>query len=199
MIEPMRIIAGDKKGAVLKSPPGEATRPTLGLVRESMFGMLAQLIPGASVTDLFAGSGSLGLEALSRGAERCLFAENARPALEALKANIAKLGYGKLALIDPRDAIAVARKADLGDSQQIIFSDPPYGRGLAQESLIALADNPTLQVGAIVVLQCGARDPVTDDSTPRVKLFRSKTYGETAVHFFEATEDGSVSQSESLT
>src|SRR4051794_41764340 len=88
----MRVIAGEWRGRPLKAPPGAATRPTSDRVREALFSILAGRVPGARVLDLFAGSGALGIEALSRGAESATFVDDATPAIAAVKANLTALG-----------------------------------------------------------------------------------------------------------
>ena len=130
----MRIIAGQWRGRPIAAPPGSATRPTADRVREALFSMLASRLgsfEGLQVADLFAGSGALGLEALSRGAAHCVFVENDRRAVEAIRANLAALGASGEVL--PRGAEhAALPPVDLA------FLDPPYGSGLAPAVLAKL-------------------------------------------------------------
>lgn len=122
----MRIIAGEHRGRRLESPPGEGTRPILDRVREALFGTLGERVVDARVLDLFAGTGALGLEALSRGARSCDFIENGTSALHALKANVAKVRARERTRIFIRDAIPFAEA--LGPlAYDIAFVDPPYG------------------------------------------------------------------------
>ncbi|WP_375250198.1 16S rRNA (guanine(966)-N(2))-methyltransferase RsmD [Sphingomonas sp.] len=124
----MRIIAGTWRGRPLVAPKGDATRPTADRTREALFSMLASRVgsfEGLAVADLFAGSGALGLEALSRGAASCLFVEQDKPALDALRANIAKLGA-------PGADVRAASVLTLGPARaplDIVMMDPPYGTG----------------------------------------------------------------------
>ncbi|KQN93454.1 16S rRNA (guanine(966)-N(2))-methyltransferase RsmD [Sphingomonas sp. Leaf231] len=124
----MRIIAGQWRGRPLAAPKGDATRPTADRTREALFSMLASRVgsfEGLAVADLFAGSGALGLEALSRGAATCLFVEQDKPALDVLRANIAKLAASGT---DVRAASVLA----LGPARaplDIVMMDPPYGTG----------------------------------------------------------------------
>ena len=133
----MRIIAGQWRGRPLVAPKGEATRPTADRTREALFSMLASRLGSfedLAVADLFAGSGALGLEALSRGAASCLFVEQDKPALDALRANIAKLG----AKADVRAQSVLA----LGPARaplDLILMDPPYGSGAGLVALDKLA------------------------------------------------------------
>jgi 16S rRNA (guanine966-N2)-methyltransferase len=131
----MRIIAGQWRGRRIDAPPGDATRPTSDRAREGLFSMLASRLgsfEGLHVADLFAGTGALGLEALSRGAAFCTFVEKDRKALDTIKANIARLGAqdrGDVRAQAVEHAPAPARPCDL------IFMDPPYGAGLAEAAL----------------------------------------------------------------
>jgi 16S rRNA (guanine966-N2)-methyltransferase len=131
----MRIIAGQWRGRPLVSPPGQATRPTADRVREALFSMLASRLgsfEGLKVADLFAGSGALGLEALSRGAAHCVFVENDRAAVDAIRANLAALGASGEVLARN------AANAALPDVVDLAFLDPPYGSGLAAAVLAGL-------------------------------------------------------------
>jgi 16S rRNA (guanine966-N2)-methyltransferase len=131
----MRIIAGRWRGRPLVAPPGEVTRPTADRVREALFSMLASRLgsfEGLQVADLFAGSGALGLEALSRGAAHCVFVENDRAAIEAIRANIAALGASGEVLARGAEHAALPAPVDLA------FLDPPYGSGLAAPVLAKL-------------------------------------------------------------
>lgn len=130
----MRIIAGEWRGRPLVSPKGDATRPTADRTREALFSMLASRVGSfedLAVADLFAGSGALGLEALSRGAAACLFVEQDRAALDVLKANIAKLG-AKGAEVRPTSALALGTAVKPLD---LILMDPPYGTGAGAVAL----------------------------------------------------------------
>ncbi|URW77140.1 16S rRNA (guanine(966)-N(2))-methyltransferase RsmD [Sphingomonas donggukensis] len=134
----MRIIAGQWRGRAIVAPPGDATRPTADRTREALFSMLVSRLgsfDGLAVADLFAGSGALGLEALSRGAATCLFVEQDRPAIDALKANIATLG-AKGADVRATSVLA------LGPAQKpldLVMLDPPYASGAGNVALDKLA------------------------------------------------------------
>ena len=126
----MRIIAGRWRGRRLEAPPGRETRPTSDRVREAWMSALQPYLPGARVLDLFAGSGALGLEALSRGAEHATFVERAGPALKVLRANVRSLEADALCEIVRADALDFA--AGLGPgAYDIALADPPYGTGAA--------------------------------------------------------------------
>ena len=135
----MRIVAGQWRGRKLSAPPGEATRPTADRARETLFSMLVSRLgtfEGLSVADLFAGSGALGLEALSRGAASCLFVEQDAAALRALRANIAALHAQPVSEVRAGSALALGpAKAPL----DLILLDPPYASGAGAVALDKLA------------------------------------------------------------
>jgi 16S rRNA (guanine966-N2)-methyltransferase len=134
----MRVIAGEWRGRPLVAPKGDTTRPTADRTREALFSMLASRVgsfEGLAVADLFAGSGALGLEALSRGAASCLFVEHDKAALDALKTNIAKLG-AKGAEVRATSALALGPAIKPLD---LILMDPPYGTGAGVVALDKLA------------------------------------------------------------
>ena len=149
----MRIIAGRWRGRPLVAPEGSATRPTADRVREALFSMLASRLGSfedLQVADLFAGSGALGLEALSRGAAPCVFVENDRGAIEAIRRNIDALGASGEVLARAAEHAALPGPVDLA------FLDPPYGSGLAPAVLAKLAVAP----GAWVSVETGRGEAV---------------------------------------
>ena len=130
----MRIIAGDWRGRRIEAPAGRETRPTSDRAREGLFSMLLSRLgsfEGLEVADLFAGTGALGLEALSRGARYCDFVENGPSALHSLKANVAALRLREKTRIYDRDAIPFVERLQ-ADRYDITFADPPYGEGFAE-------------------------------------------------------------------
>ncbi len=142
----MRIVAGRWRGRTLIAPPGDATRPTADRTREALFSMLTSRVGSFEelrVADIFAGTGALGLEALSRGAARCTFVERDRDAVTVLKANISKLGA------EGTDVRAQAAEGFRGGPFDIVLMDPPYGSGLARKVLPNLA----LETGAWVSVE----------------------------------------------
>ncbi|WP_073974333.1 16S rRNA (guanine(966)-N(2))-methyltransferase RsmD [Erythrobacter donghaensis] len=131
----MRIIAGEWRGRKLAAPKGDGTRPTADRARETLFAMLTSRLgdfEGLQVADLFAGSGALGLEALSRGAESCLFVEQDRAAVEVIRANIATLGAGTRARVEAGSVMALRAAAKPLD---LILADPPYRSGAGEVAL----------------------------------------------------------------
>jgi 16S rRNA (guanine966-N2)-methyltransferase len=153
----MRIVGGTLRGRPLRSPDHEGLRPTSDKVRESLFNILAHAIPGfelegAKVMDLFAGTGALGLEALSRGASYCLFVENSAQSRALVQHHVTEFGLGGITRLFRRDA------TDLGpagprDRYDLVFLDPPYGKGLGERALAAARDGGWLGVGTVIVLE----------------------------------------------
>ncbi len=157
----MRIIAGAWRGRRLTSPAA-ATRPTADRLRQALFDMLAHApwagraaIDGALVLDAFAGTGALGLEALSRGAAQASFIEPDRAALAALRANIAACGAEARCRVIPGDAT----RPPQGEPCTLVFLDPPYGRGLIQVALAALHRAGWIAAGSLLIAETGADEP----------------------------------------
>jgi 16S rRNA (guanine966-N2)-methyltransferase len=165
----MRITGGAYRGRSIAAPPGPATRPTADRARQAVFNRLEHAawspgLAGARVIDLFAGSGALGLEALSRGAVACVFVETAEAARAAIRENLEALdpngGLLGRSRILRRDATAPGDRSTAGFEPFVFaFLDPPYGRGLGASALAALADGGWLSPGAICVVEQGAGEP----------------------------------------
>ncbi|MBJ7333945.1 MAG: 16S rRNA (guanine(966)-N(2))-methyltransferase RsmD, partial [Thermoleophilia bacterium] len=123
----MRIVAGQHRSRRLVTPPGKGVRPTSDRAREAIFASLGAAVIDARVLDLFAGSGALGLEALSRGASSCHFVERNAEALEALRTNLETLGESEHARVERGNAMTVLQRlADVGDQFELVLVDPPY-------------------------------------------------------------------------
>jgi 16S rRNA (guanine966-N2)-methyltransferase len=126
----VRIVAGAWRGRQIKAPAGELVRPTADRVREAWMSIVNSALPDARVLDLFAGSGALGLESLSRGAREVHFVENAAKSLKAIDSNVATLGAGARAIVHRADALKYLDALG-GDHFDVAFADPPYDKGLA--------------------------------------------------------------------
>lgn len=182
----MRIVAGDLRGRPIRTPSGEATRPTSDRARQAIFNILEHApwspgLEGARVLDAFAGSGGMGLEALSRGARECLFIDRAEPALAAVRDNVAAFGLGERARLLRQDATRLARRSPAEAPFDLVFLDPPYGKGLGQMALGALHGGGWLADGAVVVLEVGA-----DEAAPApagCELLDERRYGAATVMF----------------
>lgn len=177
----MRIIAGQWRGRPITAPPGDATRPTADRVREAVFSMLASRLGSFDelrVADLFAGSGALGLEALSRGAAHCTFVERDREARRALEQNIAVLNAS--ANIQSR---AVENIAALSDPCDLIFMDPPYGKALTGKILHLLTERNWIAPGCWISVET-ERDAAVDGEDLAVDTVR--TFGKAQITLFRA-------------
>lgn len=186
----MRIVAGKFRGRAIAAPEHDGLRPTSDRVRESVFNILAHGIEdfelsGARVIDLFAGTGALGLEAMSRGAAYCLFVEDNADARALIRTNVEAFGLTGETRIFRRDATDLGPAGNM-DSYALAFLDPPYGKGLGEKALAILSDGKWLQPGAIVVLEERAGTAINFPAA--YSVIDTRTYGDTAVTFlrFEA-------------
>lgn len=147
----MRVISGTARGLKLTSPDGLDTRPTLDRVKEALFSMLTPYVPRARVLDLFAGSGALGIEALSRGADEAVFVDNAAAAEAAVKGNLSKARLAERAVFVRADAQGYLKGCRSGFS--LILLDPPYAAGLYERVLALIAEKELLQSGGIIAVE----------------------------------------------
>lgn len=184
---PLRVIAGGLRGRVLATVEGKAVRPSSGLVRGAIFNVLqAQgLTEGAVVLDLYAGSGALGIEALSRGARRALLVERDARSLEALRRNVATLKISDRASIVNRDALAYL--ADCADRFDLVLADPPYDQKAAADILRVVSDRKLLCEGGVLVIQQSSHDQVVQGAGG-LTLWKQKKHGKTAVCFYTIQE-----------
>jgi 16S rRNA (guanine966-N2)-methyltransferase len=158
----MRVIAGEAHGRRLRAPRGLLTRPATARVRASIFSRLTARtdLSGMRVLDLFAGSGSLGLEALSRGARRAVFVDSSRAAAAAVRDNLRVFGLADRAEVVVADVIrAIAQLAARGDCFDLVFVDAPYARDISAEVLRTLCVSAILEPGAYVVVRQAVRAP----------------------------------------
>jgi 16S rRNA (guanine(966)-N(2))-methyltransferase RsmD len=178
----MRVIAGEVKGRKLFSLPG--VRPTAESTRESLFNILGKEISSAKVLDLFAGTGALGIEALSRGAKEAVFVDNNRLSEKAVKRNIANLGFENRATIYRLEVDkALKLFSRKGYKFDIIFIDPPYESSMATRTLIEISDSNTLSDGGLIVVEHYRKD-VLPQAPGRLKMKRKEVYGDTAISFY---------------
>lgn len=188
----MRIIAGSAKGRVLRSLKGRALRPTAERVRESLFATLADLVDGARFLDLFAGAGSVGLEALSRNAAHATFVEAHRPAGRVIEENSRRCGFAdrvRVIIAPVGRGLAVLRRERA--SFDIVFADPPYESGEVGGVLARLSQSPEMLAGdSVIVIQRSRREDPGERAGPFERM-RSTSYGETVVDMFRhAAEAG---------
>jgi 16S rRNA (guanine966-N2)-methyltransferase len=179
----MRIISGTHKGRRIAAPSGDSTRPTSDRVRESVFNILGP-VNDLSVLDLFAGSGALGLEALSRGARRCVFVDSDAEAARVIAANLAALDLTG-AVVEKRDALAVLREAGArGTKYDLVFCDPPYGDWASLEPRLAELLPRVLAEEGMLVVETGARTEPQLPLDSTFDLTTSRRYGSARISIF---------------
>lgn len=185
----MRVISGIAKGRRLKSLPGSATRPITDRVKEALFDILGFRVEGAHFLDLFAGTGSVGIEALSRGAERAVFVEQGRKAVELIKENLALTGLADRAQVIRGDVFRFIRKGVLSPFD-IIYLAPPQYRGLWAETLQALdGQGEVLKLGGLVIAQIHPKE-YKELRLETLGLQERRKYGSTLLCFYSPEGPG---------
>jgi 16S rRNA (guanine966-N2)-methyltransferase len=188
----VRVIAGSARGRPLKAPPGRDVRPTSDRVREALFSALSSRVPGATVLDLFAGSGALGIEALSRGAACAVFVERDPRAADAVAHNLQRAEVSEHATLVRGDADAFARRPRPAGPYDLVFCDPPYATTLAEVDALleALHLAGALAPAVTVVVERDKRD--RDLAAPPPGFLasgRARSYGDTVLLFRHAREE----------
>ncbi|MDD5761660.1 MAG: 16S rRNA (guanine(966)-N(2))-methyltransferase RsmD [bacterium] len=180
----MRVVAGKWGGRTIRAPRGTSVRPTTDRVREAVFAILGGDVEGSVVLDLFAGTGAMAIESLSRGAAEAVLVESSPAALAILKGNLAALAVED-ALCLPLDyREAVRRLSAKGRSFTLVFLDPPYGKGLVGRSAELLSRAGILAPGAVVVAERASRDPA--ETLPVGWLERDdRRYGDTRITLYD--------------
>ena len=178
----MRIITGTARGTKLVTLEGEATRPTIDKVKEALFSMIQFDIEGRNILDLFAGSGQLGLEALSRGAAKATFIDESRQAVDVVIDNAKKTHLFDKCRISASGAIPFLKSAAGKEKYDIVFLDPPYGSDLLAQALKQLSDGRVLAPGAIIVCECDTdivsrRSKVKKDEEASVERVLEEVFG----------------------
>jgi len=181
----MRVIGGTARGRRLKAPKGQAVRPTAARVKESLFNILPPNLSGLRVLDLFAGSGNLSIEALSRGAVHAVLIDESSRSTAAIRANLDRLALSERAQVWTAPVLRSLRK--LAQSEQLfdlIFLDPPYERELVGAALASVGRSHLLSEGGTVVAEHSAREPVRLRYQDLV-LHDQRRYGDTLLSFFK--------------
>ncbi len=186
----MRIISGKKRGAVLMCSEGETIRPTTDKVKEALFSMIAEYIPDAFVLDLFAGSGALSFEALSRGARAAVLVDNTKSSLGVIEKNRKKLGFESEAKIVASDAVEYVRHERA--RYDIIFMDPPYNKGYIKPIISAIMKNGLLNAEGIIVAESDTPDK--PEALDGLQVIRERHYGRTYITIY--TEKNKDEQSD---
>lgn len=177
----MRVIAGQARGRRLKAPKGMNTRPTSDRVKEAVFNVLAGRLNQSRVLDVFAGSGAMGIEALSRGAQRAVFIEKNHRAWLTLKENLLLTGFAELAQIYRGDYVNIL--PELNGTFDIAILDPPYNRGFIQPAASLITSLGLLEPDGLIVVETNAKSRETPD-VKMLKLLKDSVYGDTAVLYY---------------
>lgn len=179
----LRVTGGEARGRRIRSIPGRGTRPTADRVRVALFNILGPRLTGAHVLDLFAGSGSLGIEALSRGAARAVFVEKDRACVLVIRHNLSELGYESLSQVRQGDVVAEVKRLGIeGACFDIIFLDPPYAAEALTVALLAVSEAGVMSQGCVVVAEHSSRSE--PPLIPGLSLTDRRIYGDTALSFF---------------
>jgi 16S rRNA (guanine966-N2)-methyltransferase len=178
----MRVVAGRHRGRRLTAPPGKGTRPTADRVREALFSILGP-VEGLRVLDLFAGSGALGIEALSRGARSATFVERDRRAADTIRATLEALGEGAELVV--RDAVAWLEAPPADTAFDLVLLDPPYDSADRLATSLSRALPGVLAADALIVSESDRRNPLTLD----LPLIDERTYGDTRIAIHRAGRD----------
>ncbi len=184
----MRVIAGEWKGRKLSTPAGRRIRPTSDRVRTALMDTLLPWLDGARFLDLFAGTGGVGIEALSRGAAEAVFVETDSLALGRLRENLARLGVqgrGRILRREVSEAIEALKRT--AARFRLIFLDPPYSGPLAEETLGRLADGALLERNGVVIAQHRTKEPLPERVGILVR-WKTRRFGETTLTFLRTGE-----------
>ena len=189
----MRVISGTARGLKLDSPDGLDTRPTLDRVKEALFSMLFDKTADSCVLDLFAGSGALGIEALSRYAEKCVFVDSSKNAIDVVRANLKKTPFSDKSEVILSDSIEYLKMTT--GQFDIIFLDPPYAAGLYEAVLSVIKKRKLLKQGGLIVAECDT----THELDPQdFEIIKNKNYGKIRLYVLEEPdsyeEDSSISR-----
>lgn len=179
----MRVIAGTARRLLLKTPAGSDTRPTTDRIKETLFNMLMPHLPGAVFIDLFAGSGGIGIEALSRGARKAYFVERDAKAVACITDNIEHTHFTDKAVVLKQDVFAALKGAIREESVDIIFLDPPYGQEYEKKVLEVLRGAPYVGKDTLIVAEASLETPFDHAVQAGFTVEREKCY-KTSKHVF---------------
>lgn len=178
----MRVITGSARGRKLKQPSGWETRPTTDRVKESVFNIIQFQVEGRRVLDLFAGTGQMGIEALSRGAREATFVDNRMEMIKLIRENVQHCGFGDRANVVSKDALDFLTMAR--QQYDLIFLDPPYGKGLLQNALKLIVKFDILSEHGIILCESDASE-VLPEQMATGELGRSYQYGKTKITVYQ--------------
>ena len=177
----MQIIAGSAKGRKLKSLPGLATRPILARIKKSLFDILVLRLANCRFLDLYAGTGAVGIEALSRGADKAVFVEKAPEAVKIIRDNLTMTGLAVRGQVLPGNVFDMIR--NLGQKFDLIFVGPPYKLGVTMDTIKAISQNDLLEQEGWIIAQHHHKEPTTI-LAGNLEMFRQEKYGDTRLSFY---------------
>ena len=180
----MRIIAGNSRGRNLSSPKGTKTRPTSDRVREAIFSIVGDLVVNARVLDLYSGTGAIGLEALSRGAEHTVFVETDPAALKCLNTNIERCRCQDKSEVVSRSVLFYLETIDSGDDFDLVFADPPYRSDLGTLTLLAISKHAKPSKRCLIILE-HAPDSIPEPIPDNLDKVDARKYGSVGVTFLQ--------------
>jgi 16S rRNA (guanine966-N2)-methyltransferase len=189
----VRIIAGIAKSRRLKSVPGRQVRPTSDRVKESLFSILGDKVFDARVLDLFAGTGNLGLESLSRGAKFALFVDNDSRSIKVIKENITALGFEQLTQVVIGNSPEVLREIQLQSAFDLVFLDPPYSQGLEVPTIEALTQLNLVNENAVIIIEHHKKTEMPEE-IQELKRVRQQKYGDTIITFYKKANNANDSE-----
>jgi 16S rRNA (guanine966-N2)-methyltransferase len=179
----MRVVGGILRGRRLATPAGRAIRPTSDRIRESIFDLLGVGFSCSVVWDLFAGTGAMGIEALSRGCESAVFVERDKQALELIRINLEKCGLADHCRVIGRDVMAFLKTSERETGADLVLVDPPYHKGLAAKTLESLGCNEQIEAGGRIV--CETESSVElPEKAGNLKQIKQKVYGDTTITLY---------------
>ena len=171
----MRVIAGSARRLLLTAPPGLETRPTQDKIKETLFNILQMQVPGSVFLDICAGSGGIGIEAISRGARRAYFAENGRAAISCIQQNLHKTGFEDKAVILRQDAVAALRQVHEKEVD-LVYLDPPYRSDLPRRILTALDGQSYITQDTCIVVETDYDSDFSFLEETGLEIYREKNY-----------------------
>ena len=184
----MRVISGKARGLKLDTPKNQDVRPTTDRVKESLFNMISSYIMDSNILDLFAGTGSLGIECLSRGAKNCVFVDKSKDSINIVRSNVKKArveNESTILNVDFKDA--VKKLSTQNQKFDVIFMDPPYYENMFIECLKSIDEFNLLDEDGIIVVEHDTKD-LFEDSIGRLNKSREKKYGNTTLTFYKLEE-----------
>lgn len=184
----MRVISGKARGLKLNAPKNDDVRPTTDRVKESLFNMINSYMMESEILDLFAGTGSLGIECLSRGADRCVFVDSSKESIGIIKANIKKARVEAESTVLNSDFKSAIKSLSLkNQSFDVIFMDPPYYKNMFSEALSGVDQYNLLKEEGIIIVEHDTKDEFPD-SIGRLYKSKDKKYGNTTITFYKMEE-----------